>query len=206
MARTKMGRVARDGAGLTQIQRRFLRKMVREPKALSELLREQQVCRATFAGWREEAAFERAFRVAAAGLTKDTLTDLRMSFAMCGRIISEELLRVQTGDEAPPAPPAQPVKAATPAVADVGGQTGQVEAASESKPSEEKKGKRRDPLTAEEQRLCFEVIKVGMGAFVPKVLPRRRKRVFRRVDPVAFAELKNAQGGGGGEVRRVGVE
>src|SRR4051812_13157547 len=67
MARKVVGRVTRGEDGLTQVQRRFLRKMVREPKALSELLREQQVCRATFAGWREEAAFERAFRTAAAG-------------------------------------------------------------------------------------------------------------------------------------------
>jgi hypothetical protein len=152
-----LGRVARDANGLSEVQRRFLRKIVREPKALSELLKEQRVCASKFAAWRAEPAFERAFRRATAGLTRDTLADLRFTFSLCGKIVSAEVLRIHSGEK--PAP-----------------------------------GDTEDKLTAEQQRLCFEVIKVGMGAFVPKVLPRRRKRAFPKVDPEAFARLERAQG------------
>jgi hypothetical protein len=214
MARKKMGRVARDGAGLTQIQRRFLSQMLRDPKPLSVLLKERKVCAGTFAGWREEAGFERAFRRAAAALTRDALADLRFSFSLCGRIVSDEVMRIHSGEEeAADGKPAGQDTAVAGQATGVTAPATETPKVTEAKVAGKKKGrksskkevKKRGALKGEEQRLCFEVIKVGMGAFVPKVLPRRRKRVFRRVDPVAFAELKRVQGEGA-EVKRVEVE
>jgi hypothetical protein len=184
-----MGNGERDGMGLTRKQRRLLGKCRRQVKPIRQMLRECRVGWATFAAWRAEPEFARAFRRVTGGMMQDTLADLRVAFAVCGRMISDEVFAVELGQRRKEAELAK--KEAEGAGVTSGEKVGE-------KVKAPKKPK-RPALTGVGYRLCFDVVKLGMGAFVPKTLPRKRRRAFPKLDPALFARLQKAQEGGGGD-------
>lgn len=134
--------------GLSARQRRLLAKCRRDPKPLSIMLRECRIGMTTFTTWRSEPHFARAFRRTTAGMSQDSLTDFRLTFAMCSRLLSAEVSKIL----------------------------------SEEKTAEE--------LNAALSRVCFDAIKLGMTAFVPK---RGKRQPFPYVDPALYARLVKAQ-------------
>jgi hypothetical protein len=153
---------------LTGAQRKFLGKCRKDPKPIADMLWECQVGLNTFLAWCREKPFAREFRAASAGLTADTLSELRMAFAVSGRMLASEVFSIHAKRTDKP-------------------RRGKKAAARQEKLDQ------RPHLTDAEQRLCFDVLKLGMTAFVPKAAPRKRRGPTPKIKPESLARLQRAQ-------------
>jgi hypothetical protein len=156
-------------SSLSDVQRRFLGKCRKDPKPIGEMLWECQIGIGTFLQWRENPEFAREFRAVSSDITRDTLAELRMAFVVCGRMISDEVFAIELKRT-------QKRKRGKKALA------------------RQAQREERPILSDAEHRFCFDVVKLGMSAFVPKRLPRKKPEPFPKVDPEAFARLERAQG------------
>ena len=86
---------------LTCLQNRFISKCRKDPKPILEMLKDCQVGIGTFLKWRLDREFSRQFKLATTGVTDDMLAELRMAFAVSGRLVSADVFSTALKRNAP---------------------------------------------------------------------------------------------------------